>query len=188
MELINKIRKIQTIVSIVIFIITFLFCWYVTDFNLLNIQLSYWGVDANASKYWNGTVMILAASLFFNVDFYVKNHIRMIDIKTIRIAFASVFLSLFLTGLINMHYEIHNLTAVYYFFVLPLTIYLMAYFNRKTIQYKEWLTHIIFSTCMIILPLLSIHVFKGMAISELSHSFIVMLWSIWILKKQEISK
>ena len=184
MSLINKIRRIQTVVSIVIFVVVFLFCWYVTNFNIFDIQLSYWGVAEKASAYWNGTVMVLAASLLFNVDYYVKNHIRMIDKTILRISFGSVFLSLFLTGYVDMHYYIHNITAVYYFFVLPLTIYLMAYFNRKTIQYKEWLTHIIFSTCMIITPLLFIHLFKGMAISEIAHSVIVMLWSLWILKKE----
>ncbi len=183
MNTINKVRRIQSIVSIVIFIIVSVFCWYVTGLNIFDIQLSYWGVELKSSYYWNGTIMVLATSLFFNVDYYVKNHIRMIDKSILRIGFASVFLALFLTGLINMHYYIHNLTAVYYFFVLPLVIYMMAYLNRKTIQYKEWLIHIVFSTCMIVLPLLSIQVFKGMAISELTHSFIVMLWSLWILKK-----
>lgn len=184
MERINKIRKIQSLISIIVFTSAFLFCWYVTNFNIFDIQLSYWGIEESSSMYWNGTIMLLSASLFFNVDFYVKNHIRMVSKKTIRLLFGSVFLSLFLTGLVNMHYYIHNLTAVYYFFVLPLAIYVMAYLNKKTIQYKEWLGHIVFSSCMIILPLLFIHIFKGMAISEVIHSVIVMLWSIWILKKE----
>jgi hypothetical protein len=186
MDIINKIRRIQTIVSILIFIGVFLFCWYVTKFNIYDIQLSYWGVAYKAASYWNGMTMVLALSLFFNVDYYIKNHHRMIDKKTIRLSFTSVFLALFLTGLVDMHHYSHNLTAVYYFFILPFTIYLMAYFNRKTIQYKEWLGHIIFSTCMIIFPLLFIHLFKGMAISEMIHSLIVMLWSLWILKKEFI--
>lgn len=184
MNIAERVRRIQTIVSIIIFIAVFLFCWHATNFNIFVIQLSYWGVAIKSSIYWNVTVMLLAISLFFNVDYYVKNHIRMIDKNIIRIVFASVFSALFITGLVNMHYYIHNITAVYYFFVLPLVIYLMAYFNRKTIQYKEWLGHIIFSTCMILVPLLFIHIFKGMAISEILHSVIVMLWSIWILKKE----
>lgn len=184
MDIVNKIRRIQTITSISVFVGVFLFCWHVTNFNIFDIQLSYWGVEMKSSIYWNVTVMLLATSMFFNVDYYVKNHIRMIDKKTIRIGFGTVFLALFITGLVNMHYSLHNITAVYYFFVLPLIIYLMAYFNRKTIQYKEWLGHIIFSTCMIVVPLLFIHIFKGMAISEILHSLIVMAWSLWILKKQ----
>ncbi len=184
MDIINRIRRIQTIISIIVFVFIFLFCWYETQFNIFDIQLSYWGVAEKASGYWNGMMMILSLSLFFNVDYYVKNHIRMIEKKIIRLSFASVFLSLFLTGFINMHYYIHDLTAVYYFFLLPFTIYLMTYFNRKTIQYKEWLTNIIFSTCMIILPLIFINLFKGMAVSETIHSIIVIAWSLWILKKE----
>lgn len=183
MDIISKIRRIQTIVSITIFIVVFLFSWYETKFNLLDIQLSYWGVADKASNYWNGMTMILALSLFFNVDYYVKHHIRMVDKQIIRLSFGSVFLSLFLTGLINMHYKIHDFTAVYYFFLLPFTIYLMAYLNRKTIQYKEWLINVILSTCMIILPLIFINLFKGMAISETIHSIIVVLWGLWILNK-----
>lgn len=186
MERINKIRRIQSLISILVFTSAFLFCWYVTDFNIFEIQLSFWGVEKSSSMYWNCTIMLLSLSLFFNVDYYIKNHIRMINKKRLRIMFGSVFFSLFLTGLVNMHYYIHNLTAVYYFFFLPLVIYLMAYLNKKTIQYKEWLGHIVFSSCMIILPLLFIHLFKGMAISEAIHSLIVMLWSVWILKKEFI--
>lgn len=167
-----------------IFVVVFLFSWYITGFNIFDIQLSYWGINTNSSMYWNGGIICIAISLFFNVDHYVKNHKRMIDTKIIRVLFGSVFLSLFLTGVINMHHYIHNLTAVYYFFVLPLTIFLMTYLNRKTIQYKEWLINIIFSTSMILIPLMFLYLFKGMAISETLHSMIVMLWSLWILKKE----
>lgn len=184
MELLYKIRTIQTGLSIIIFTGVFIFCWYTTGFNILDIQLSYWGVESSSSTYWNGTLMGLAISLFFNVDFYVKNHIRMVNKKIIRILFGSVFLSLFLTGLIDMSHLLHDITAVYYFFLLPFVIYLMANLNKTAIQYKEWFGHIIFSTSMIVIPLFFIHMFKGMAVSEITHSSVVMLWSIWILKKE----
>ena len=181
MNLITRVRRLQTIFSAIIFMAVFLFCWNTTKFNILEIQLSYWGVDNSASAYWNMMMVILSISLWYNVDFYVKNHNRMIEKKNIRLMFGSVFLCLFATGAINMHHYIHNLTAVYYFFFLPFTIYIMAYLNRKSIQYKELLWQIVFSTCMIFIPLIFINMFKGMAISETLHSTIVMLWSFWLL-------
>ena len=181
MSVLKRVRRLQTIFSAIIFMAVFLFCWNITKFNILEIQLSYWGINDKASVYWNSMMIILSLSLWYNVDFYVKTHARMIEKKIIRMMFGSVFLCLFATGAINMHYYIHNLTAVYYFFGLPLTIYLMAYWNRKAIQYKEWLWQISFSTCMILIPLVFIHMFKGMAISETLHSTIVMLWGFWLL-------
>jgi hypothetical protein len=178
-------RKIQSIISIILFTLISFFAFYTTGFNILEIQLSYLGIDNNVATYWNFGLIIVSISLFFNVDYYINNHNRIINKPFIRTLFISAFTSLFLTGLINMHYKIHDLTAFYYFFSLPLIIYIMAFLNRKKIQYKEWLGHLIFSTCMIVFPLSLIHFFKGMAISEIVHSIIVFLWGIWILKQNK---
>lgn len=185
MTFVKKLRRIQTISSVIIFAVIFLSCWYVTKFNITEIQLSYWGVENNKlSPFWNITLMILAISMFFNVRHYIKEHKRMIYKGTIYFVFSTVFLSLFLTGMVTMDYKLHNMVAFYYFFVYPFSIFLLSHFNRKTIQYREWLGHLCFSIAMIISPLLFIYFFKGMAISEAIHSAVVLSWSLWILKHE----
>lgn len=182
MPFVKSIRRSQTIISIIIFIMIFIGCWYVTDFKITEIQLSYWGLESKISSFWNIAVMLISVSMFFNVRYYIMNHNRMIYKKTLYYMFISVFIAQFIIGLVTMNHELHNLVAYYYFFVYPLSIFMLSYLNRKTIQYREWLGNLIFSISMVLLPLIFIHFFKGMAISEISHCVVVLLWSLWILK------
>lgn len=183
MTFIDKVRRIQLFISIIIFIVCFTFCWYTTNFKLLDIQLSYWGIDKASAIYWNATVVIISCSLFYNIYDYIISHPRLIFKTFISWAFFSAFLSLLLTGVINMRYYVHNVTAFYYFFTVPIVIYLMAWLNRKKIRYREWLGHMLYSSAMIVIPLIFINLFKGMAISEITHGCILVSWCIWSNKK-----
>lgn len=164
-----------------VFVLVFLLCWYVTGFNLKEIQLSYWGVDNKMGTFWNVCIVLLSISSYFNTYYYIENYSRVQFKKFLHIIFFIVSLSLFLTGAINMHHWLHNLTAVLYFFVYPMAIFMLAHLNRKHLQYKEWKTHLIMSVSMVVGPLLFIALFHGMAISETIHSAIVVSWNLWIL-------
>jgi hypothetical protein len=56
----------------------------------------------------------------------------------------------------------------------------MAFINRKTLKYKEWLKHFVISLLMIGLPLLCFIIFDGLVLPELIHTFIVILWNLMI--------
>jgi hypothetical membrane protein len=88
---------------------------------------------------------------------------------------------LFLTGAINLTHTIHDVTAYLYFFSYPLAVFLLAHFNRKHMQYKEWKHHTIFAVAMVVSPLLALKFFPGMAIPETIHTVIVIGWNLWIL-------
>ena len=181
---VRRFRIIQTLISVALFIGVFFFCWNITKFDILNIQLSYFGVNSEYAQVWNSCIALLAISTFYNVFYFIRDHKRLIFKPFITLAFSLVGLFLFFTGAIDMTHTIaHNALAYLYFFAYPLAIFLLAHLNRKHLQYKEWKTHTIFSICMVILPLLTIKLFPGMAITEIIHSVIVIVWNLWILSE-----
>lgn len=178
---IKRFRRVQTTISIAIFILIFLFCWKTTKFNLEEIQLSYWGIDEKIAWFWNSCIVLLSVSIYYNTYNFIQSHPRMQFKTLLQGIFLMVSVFLALTGLVNMNYPLHNITAYLYFFLYPLSVFCVAHLNRKHLQYKEWLTHLIFSIAMVVSPLLFIHFFEGMAISETAHTIIVMIWNLWIL-------
>lgn len=185
-DLVSIIRRTQTIISILLFFVVMFFCWKVTDLELNKIQISYWGDPK--MKYgwlWNSIIVLLSISIFINNIFFIKKHTRL-GKKTIPyICFSIVALSLFLLGIFHIGYDnLHDIPAWTYFFIYPLSIFIMAYLNRKTLLYREWFTHLIFSVVMIILPLMSITISQGLGIAEIVHSVIVSVWNIHVAFKR----
>lgn len=186
-ELLSKFRKLQTIFSIVLFLFILIFFSLTTKFNLKEIQISQWGIEDRFGWIFNNGIIILSLTTFINVYFYIKNHNRIFNKKTLYFLFFFVSFSLFLVGFfpVNKNNIIHNISAFSYFFSYPLSIFLLSHINRKHIIYNEWITHITTSSIMIILPLMFLYFFEGMAISELSHTLMVMFWNLRILIKNK---
>jgi len=184
-DLINVIRKLQTVISIVIFFIIFFFCWGVTEFKLVDIQLSHWGrKSVGVSWVWNSVIILLSLSTFFNSFIFVKRNQRVKNKKIPHILFGFVSLCLFLVGFFSVDYNvIHNIAAYIYFFMYPLSIFIMTYLNRSSLLYKEWFTHLIISIIMVMIPLIFISLFNGMAIAEISHVILVCYWNLYVVFK-----
>ncbi len=185
-DLVSIIRRTQTIVSILLFFIVMFFCWKVTDLELDKIQLSYWGdPEMEYGWLWNSIIVFLSISILINNIFFIKKHSRL-SRKTIPyICFTIVASCLFLLGIFHVGYDaLHDVPAWIYFFAYPLSIFIMAYLNRKTLLYREWFTHLIFSIVMIIIPLMSITVAEGLGIAEIVHSVIVSAWNIHVAFKR----
>ena len=186
-DLVRLIRRTQTTVSIIMFFIVMAFCWSVADYNINEIQLSYWG---NVDKFeygwlWNSIIVLLSLSIFFNNIFFIKNHSRITYKFIPYISFSIVAVSLFLVGVFNITYGLlHDIPAWFYFFSYPLSIFMMSHLNRKILLYKEWFTHLIFSIVMIVLPLVLLGFFPGFGISEIIHSIVVCVWNIHVAFKR----
>lgn len=179
-DLVRIIRRTQTTISIILFFIVLGFCWKVTGLNLKEIQISYWGdSDLKYGWLWNSIIILLSVSIFFNNILFIKKHTRLKEKNVSYILFSFVAFCLFLVGVFNLEYGLlHNLPAWLYFFVYPFSIFTMSYLNRKYLLYKEWFTHLIFSVTMMVLPLIFVTTFNGLAIPEIIHSVIVCLWNI----------
>ena len=184
---VRRFRRRQMAISIVYFIVSFIVFWRYTGFEITEIQLSYWGIG----KYgwiWNSCLVLISMSTFFNVYRYIKTHNRLHKKKYLfQYAFGFTAVCLFLTGMISMEYPLHNVTAFSYFFSYPIIIFAMAFVNRKSLPYNEWLNHFSISIAMIIFPLLSISFFKGMAIPETIHAAIVIYWNIYLTQVEPLS-
>jgi hypothetical membrane protein len=179
-DLVRIIRRTQTIISIILFFIVLGFCWEVTGLDVKSIQLSHWGgSNMEYGWLWNSIVVLLSISIFFNNMLFIKKHTRLKKKNVPYILFSFVAISLFFVGTFSLDYGLlHDIPAWFYFFTYPLSIFVMAYLNRDSLLYKEWFTHLIFSITMILLPLMFISFFDGLAVSEIAHSIIVSVWNI----------
>lgn len=175
-------RVLQLSIAVILFIATFFICWYITKFNLTEIQLSKWGVIDSTSWIWNSTLLLLAVSCFYNIYHYIDIH--EFKYKTMFISlFAFECINIAILGLIPAGNFIHMLVAYIYFFTTPLLIFIFAFLNRMFLTYQEWYIHAILSSFMMIYPLITLKLFSGHAISETIHSVIFIIWNAYLLKK-----
>ena len=178
----KNIRQIQSIISALLFISVSIFCWYFSGFDITQIQLSNWG-DGVVAVIWNTSVCLFSISIFVNSFLYIKNHLRIKYKKLLYLLFGFISINLFIVGFYNLHHEIHNYSAYLYFFLYPLSIFIHSYLNRSNLTYKDWKEKVILSIVMTTVPLFMIFLFKGMAIAEISHTILVMIWNIKIALK-----
>jgi len=181
---IKLLRKLQLVVSSSIFILVFLyFLLFNNQYNIYDIQLSYWGkYSYQHSIFWNLSIDILAVSMYINIISYLKSRTKLNYKKIIYFLFLIDCFALFLTGLVDMSFKIHTYFAFFYFLLTPLLIFLLGHLNSKTISLKEWKTHIFLSVLLVLLPIIPIPFLKGLAIPELLHSSILLFWNFRINK------
>ena len=185
-NLVRLIRRTQTLISIILFFIVLIFCWKTTGLELEKIQLSFWGSsDLHFGWLWNSIIVVLSISILANNILFVKKHIRLRKKTISYVMFSFVALCLMMVGIFNLDYGVlHDLPAWSYFFMYPLSIFFMAYLNRKFLLYKEWSTHLMFSIVMILVPTTFMTMFEGLAIPEILHSIIVSIWNLYTAFKR----
>jgi hypothetical membrane protein len=184
-QLIKIVRRSQTYVSIILFVLVFFVCWKFAKLDIREIQLSYWGKSGWIGFIWNSAVCIFSISIFFNSYLYLSNNNRIKNRRVFYWLFGVVSISLFLVGFFNMdHRMIHNISAGIYFLLYPLTIFIFSYFNRKYMTYTDWLQTVCISVSMTIFPIVMINLFHGMAIAEIVHAILVILYNIKISRQE----
>jgi len=180
-SLVLKIRQMQMFITVLIFILVTSLCWHMNDMDITEIQLSAWGVT-KTKWVWNISLKLIAIGLALNVYYYIKYDKRLKHKDLLYGLFVIPTMSLFFVAIFTTEFKvIHNVFAYAYFLSFPLVIYIMAFINRKDITYKVWIKHLLISSCMIVFPLILIQVFSGMAIAEIVHSIIVLVWNVMIL-------
>jgi hypothetical membrane protein len=162
------------------------FCWKTAGLELEKIQMSFWGSsEMRFGWVWNSIIITLSLSILANNILFIKRHIRLRKKNISYIMFSFVAMCLMMLGIFNLDYGmLHDLPAWLYFFMYPLSIFVMAYLNRKFLLYREWFTHLIFSIILIIVPITFITMFEGLAIPEILHSVIVSIWNIYTAFKR----
>ena len=179
-------RKIQMIVSAVLFVLIFVICYKVTGFKITEIPLSQWGVTSSVSWLWNSCLFVLGISCYFNIHQYLELHPRLSFKKEFKYAFLFQCACMSLLGVFVKGIMLHNILAYVYFFTMPLSIFLLAALNRKGLTFDEWLVNTVLSACMIVVPLTTLFIFRGKAIAESSHSILFLIWNLYILKENKV--
>lgn len=183
-EIVYIIRRFQTISSIIIFLIVLALCWVTADLNITKIQLSHWSNIEKISTFWNNSLVMLGITTWVNQWVWLSKHKRMTRTVIPRIMFTIVSTCLVFTGIFSMDYKIaHNIFAFSYFLLYPFAIFATSYLNRTNIRWNNWITMMVTSVAMIVIPISLIPIWSGMAPSELAHSALVIWWNIWILTK-----
>lgn len=177
-----KVRKYQTVVSVFLFFTIGVFCYFYNGFSLIDIQLSYWGGNISRTKYlWNGIIIFLSLSVLFNSFRYIDSDNSLRWKKTSKFLFGLISFFLFMVGIFNIdHLYIHNIFAYLYFIMYPLVIFIFTYLNRFFLRYVDWLFNIFVSVIMIIAPLIFMFIYDGMAIAEILHIVLVIIWNLRI--------
>jgi hypothetical protein len=184
-RLIRMVRRSQTYVSILLFLIVFFFCWKFAHLDIRDIQLSNWGKSGWIGKLWNTAVCGFAISIAANSFLYLRSAYRLRHRRPFYWLFGFLSTCLFFVGFFNIDYRlIHNVSAGLYFFFYPLTIFLLAYFNRKHMAYSNWMRKVALSVCMAVFPILLMSMFKGMAIAEIAHTLLVIIYNIMIARDE----
>ena len=184
-EKLQAFRKIQMLFSIIVFLFVFIICYFTTGFNITEIQLSRWGITQQVGWLWNSCLVLLGISCFHNIYHYLQQHPHLEFKKWFTLAFLFQGINIVFLGLVVAGNLAHSIVAYTYFFTLPLTIYLLAALNRKRMKVSEWLTHTILSSLMIVLPLSTLFIFNGKAISETLHTMFFIMWNLYILDENK---
>lgn len=183
-RLINIIRLSQTIIAIVLFFAVFALCWWRTGFYLSDIQLSEWGKSGFLGYMWNTVICTLGISTFINSILYINKSNRIKTKWLSYFMFGFVSLSLFCTGFFNLNWGLaHIWSAWIYFFVYPFVIFIHSHLNRKVLHYVDWRDGMIISSSMIVIPLITMNLFFGLAIPETIHIIFVIIWNLKIAFK-----
>jgi len=184
-RLIRMVRRSQTYISIFLFLVVFFFCWKFAHLDIRDIQLSNWGKSGWIGTIWNTAVCGFAISIAINSFLYLRSAARIRYKNAFYALFAFLSACLFFVGFFNIDYRmIHNVSAGLYFFFYPLTIFLFAYFNRKHMTYSDWVHKVALSTSMTLFPILLMTMFKGMAIAEMAHTLLVIIYNIKIARHE----
>lgn len=179
-KMLRTVRRWQNLISIAIFVGIFFFCWEVTGFDITEIQLSRWGTGRMAVL-WNTVVCLLSGSILINSLSYIRNNDRIKHKAVPSIMMSFVSACLLTVGIFNVEsLQIHNAAAYMYFFSYPLAIFVLAYMNKNSMLYSEWLYALVVSVLMVCLPLLFIWSFNGLAMAEIAHTVAVIAWNIRI--------
>lgn len=183
-RLIRMVRRSQTYISILAFVAVFFICWKFTHLDITQIQLSNWGKSGWVARLWNTAVCGFAISIFANSALYLRSATRLKYRNAFYALFGILSASLFMVGFFNIdHMTVHNISAGIYFFFYPLTIFVLAYFNRKFMSYSDWLAMMVLSASMAAFPVALMGAFKGKAIAEIAHTILAIVYNIIIARR-----
>lgn len=172
---IEKLKQVHCLLSILLFIITLIFCSYTaSDLKLINISLSHYGIYNKIGAIWNASLFIVGITLFVEAYINIKKYALH---KGLRYLFGISIICLLLTASIDMTHQIHFYTAYIYFIGFTLGMFLFG-FNLIKVDFRIGITSIILSVVSVLCPVLITMYLHSFAIPELTHTALIFNWVI----------
>lgn len=174
-----RFKKIHATTSLIIFTFLVTYCLMsLPEFNLSDISLSRFGISEGTYLVWNIGLFILGVVLYLSVmrNVYLYHKDKIIN-KRLTVLFAVSTVMLLFTAIVDMRFSIHNILAILYFVGYTLSIFLFGYKLLES-DFRMGMTSICVAIASMIVPILSLFVFPGLAIPEIVHTLFIFLWDL----------
>src|ERR1700749_550488 len=102
-ERIERLKKVHYIAAIILFMITFGFCWwYSSNLELTKISLSHFGIQHEIGFFWNASLFVIGITLFIEAILNINKY--MPKSKLLYLFIGSV-ICLLLTASVDMRHH-----------------------------------------------------------------------------------
>ena len=173
MNRIKILKIIHLYVSIIIFGILLLYSLHNKQLNISEISLSRLGINENG-WIWNGGLVCIAALLYFKIKHSVTKFSQSTTLLYIN---RFLITNLVMTAIIDMNHMLHNFVAFSYFIGTSVLIFLFGVKIHKA-NFRIGQLSLLMGILSMLLPSLTIHYIKTLAIPETIHIVLLFVWLI----------
>jgi len=188
---VKKIRKIYIFFSILLGIISpLIYLFFFPEFDPRKEPVSYFGTQDSTSLFFTFSLIIFSTALLWNGLKIIRNFIKRKKFKPIlKVTLITSSISLILTGIIPMNYNIlHEIPALCFFLTYNFFVFFFGLI-RSLSYVRRGLFSVITGSLMLLSALLLIP-FSSYGVSELVYLFLLIFWNtiMWRRKKLIIKK
>ena len=173
MNRIKLLKIVHLYLSIAIFGILLLYSLHNKQLNITEISLSRLGINENGWV-WNGGLIGIAALLYYKIKHSVS---KFIQSSTLLFINRFLIANLVMTAVIDMNHSLHNFVAFSYFIGTSVLIFLFGAKIHKT-NFRIGQLSLLMGILSMLLPSLTIHYIKTLAIPETIHIVLLFVWLI----------
>ena len=171
-------RRVYLLFSLALGVFSPLICWYmIPEFNPIEKPLSYFGVAEITAWYWNVSLMFIAFAIYLNAKKSLNHDFnRLKTVKILNALLGISFVSLFLTAVIPMNYElVHRISASCFFLIYNFFVFFFG-ISRALKDLKKGVFSIVIGTLMLLSSLLLIP-FPSYGVFEIAYTILIVSWN-----------
>jgi len=171
-------RRVYLLFSMALGVFSPLICWYmIPEFNPIEKPLSYFGVAEITAWYWNVSLMFIAFAIYLNAKKSLNHYFnRLKTVKILNALLGISFVSLFLTAVIPMNYElVHRISASSFFLIYNFFVFFFG-ISRALKDLKKGVFSIVIGALMLLSSLLLIP-FPSYGVFEIAYTILIVSWN-----------
>ena len=171
-------RRVYLLFSLALGVFSPLICWYmIPEFNPIEKPLSYFGVAEITAWYWNVSLVFIAFAIYLNAKKSLNHYFtRLKTVKILNALLGISFVSLFLTAVIPMNYElVHRISAASFFLIYNFFVFFFG-ISRALKDLKKGVFSIVIGVLMLLSSLLLIP-FPSYGVFEIAYTILIVFWN-----------